>query len=127
LVDLDMGGDEMPELTEERVDEIARQAAREVVKEVKSDEEMLLHTIPEVHGTPGIVIDELKAKTTPCRCFTWNEKSYCYSPGIIGMLDPTQAETYCTSKEYDTIKPGVKERFAKFREAAEEAHKKILG
>jgi len=111
-------------LTEEQITNIARQAAREVVEEATFDKDMLTHLVPEVHGTPGIVIDEAKAKATPCRCFTYREKPYCYSPGVIGMLGTDQQKVYCPSIEY-TVKPGIKERFTKFREAAEEAHKKI--
>ncbi|MBW2672525.1 MAG: hypothetical protein JRD89_03795 [Deltaproteobacteria bacterium] len=115
----------METLTEERIEEIARAAAREVIDQARLDVTLFIHHIPEVHGTPGIVVDEARAKATPCNCFTYRDKDYCYSPGIIGMMDPDQVQAYCPTKQFDTVRPGIKERFAKFREAAEEAHKKI--
>ena len=78
-------------------------------------------TSPE---SPGIVINEERAKATPCKCFTYKGKDYCYSPGIIGMLEAGQVPTYCPTKEYE-VRPGIKQRFEEFAEAAEAAHEKI--
>jgi len=78
-------------------------------------------TSPE---SPGIVINEERAKATPCKCFTYKGKDYCYSPGIIGMLEAGQVPTYCPTKAYE-VRPGIKQRFEEFAEAAEAAHKKI--
>ncbi len=78
-------------------------------------------TSPE---SPGIVINEERAKATPCKCFTYKGKDYCYSPGIIGMLEQEQEPAYCPTKEYE-VRPGIKQRFEEFAEAAEAAHKKI--
>jgi len=78
-------------------------------------------TSPE---SPGIVINEERAKASPCKCFTFREKAYCYSPGIIGMLEARQVPLYCPTKEYE-VRPGIKQRFEEFAEAAEAAHKKI--
>ena len=78
-------------------------------------------TYPE---SPGIVIHEERAKATPCKCFTYRGKDYCYSSGIIGMLEAGQVPVYCPTKEYE-VRPGIKERFEEFAEAAEAAHKRI--
>jgi len=78
-------------------------------------------TSPE---SPGIVINEERAKATPCKCFTYKGKDYCYSPGIIGMLKAGQVPTYCPTKEYE-VRPGIKQRFEEFAEAAEVAHERI--
>jgi len=78
-------------------------------------------TSPE---SPGIVINEERAKATPCKCFTYKGKDYCYSAGIIGMLEAGQVPTYCPTKEYE-VRPGIKQRFEEFAEAAEAAHERI--
>ncbi|MBA7634323.1 hypothetical protein ES703_41907 [subsurface metagenome] len=78
-------------------------------------------TSPE---SPGIVINEERAKATACKCFTYKGKDYCYSPGIIGMLEQEQEPAYCPTKEYE-VRPGIKQRFEEFATAAEAAHKKI--
>ena len=78
-------------------------------------------TAPE---SPGIVINEERAKATPCKCFTYKGKDYCYSPGIIGMLEAGQVPTYCPTKTYE-VRPGIKQRFEEFAEAAETAHERI--
>ncbi|GAI35543.1 unnamed protein product [marine sediment metagenome] len=74
--------------------------------------------------SPGIVINEERAKATPCKCFTYKGKDYCYSPGIIGMLESGQVPSYCPTKVYE-VRPGIKQRFEEFSEAAEAAHKRI--
>jgi len=74
--------------------------------------------------SPGIVINEERAKASPCKCFTYKGRDYCYSPGIIGMLEAGQVPSYCPTKEYE-VRPGIKQRFEEFSEAAEAAHKKI--
>ena len=74
--------------------------------------------------SPGIVIDEERAKASPCKCFTYKGRDYCYSPGVIGMLEAGQVPTYCPTREYE-VRPGIKQRFEEFSEAAEAAHKKI--
>lgn len=78
-------------------------------------------TSPE---SPGIVINEERAKATPCKCFTYKGRDYCYSPGIIGMLEAGQVPIYCPTKEYE-VRPGIKQRFEEFAEAAEAAHERI--
>ena len=78
-------------------------------------------TYPE---SPGVVINEERAKATPCKCFSYRGKDYCYSPGIIGMLETGQVSTYCPTKEYE-VRPGIRQRFEEFAEAAEAAHQKI--
>ncbi|GAI59338.1 unnamed protein product [marine sediment metagenome] len=74
--------------------------------------------------SPGVVINEERAKATPCKCFTYKGKDYCYSPGIIGMLEAGQVPSYCPTKEYE-VRPGIKQRFEEFAAAASAAHKRI--
>ena len=74
--------------------------------------------------SPGIVINEERAKATACKCFTYKGRDYCYSAGVIGMLEAGQVPTYCPTKEYE-VRPGIKQRFEEFASAAEAAHERI--
>jgi hypothetical protein len=74
--------------------------------------------------SPGIIINEERAKASPCKCFTYKGRDYCYSPGVIGMLEAGQVPTYCPTKTYE-VRPGIKQRFEEFAEAAETAHERI--
>lgn len=94
----------------------------------KSDEEMnnrlLLNTLVETFGSPGIVVNPEVAKATSCTCYRLDGKFMCFSKGIIGALSQEQKKIYCpTIVEKES--PALKERIRRFREAAEEAHKKI--
>ena len=77
----------------------------------------------------GLVVNEAKARATPCNCFTYNGREYCFSSGVIGMMssaeNPEQLEAFCKVGKTYEVKPGIKQRFESFAGAAEEAHKKI--
>jgi len=85
----------------------------------------LLHLTVEETASPAIMVDEAVAKASPCRCFTYKGKDYCFAKGAIGMLNPTQAELYCIAGKTYEVSPRIQERFYRFAAAAEEAHKKI--
>ncbi|GAI71688.1 unnamed protein product [marine sediment metagenome] len=74
---------------------------------------------------PGaLIVNPERAKATPCKCFTYKGRDYCWSPGAIGMLKQEEEAIYCPTKEYEA-RPGITQRFEEFSEAAEEAHKEI--
>ncbi|MBA7652376.1 hypothetical protein ES703_60206 [subsurface metagenome] len=74
---------------------------------------------------PGaLIVNPERAKATPCKCFMYKGRDYCWSPGAIGMLKQEEEAIYCPTKEYE-VRPGIKQRFEEFSEAAEEAHKEI--
>ena len=80
------------------------------------EENLLLHSIPEIEGSPGIVVDEAVAKATPCTCYAIDGTEMCFSRGIIGTLSPAQREAYCVAGK--TIKEeGIVRRVKKFKEA----------
>lgn len=86
---------------------------------------LLLHFTVEETASPAIILNEATAKAAPCKCFTYKDREYCFTKGAIGMLSPSQVETYCAAGKTYEVRPGIKERFHKFAEAAEEAHKKM--
>lgn len=97
----------------------------EELSEMSADHELLLHFGAEEFCSPGLVLSEARAKATPCTCFTYRDRHYCWSKGVIGLLKPEQQEVYCAAgKEYKP-QPRLVERYTSFAEAAEEAHKKI--
>lgn len=111
----------MTELTEEKIQEIAREAAKKAIEESKVEGETLkTHSLPSVHGSPGIVVDEEKARRTPCRC----AGPLCFSPGIVGGLDEEQKEWACNPKE-EFKSPALRRRLENFREAVDTCKKEL--
>ena len=94
-------------------------------EELPSDHELLLHFGVEELASPGVVLDEARAKATPCSCFTYKSKDLCWSKGIIGMLAADQQAIYCAAGKTYKAQPALTKRYETFAEAAEEAHKKI--
>ena len=96
-----------------------------ICSEIPSDHELLLHFGAEELCSPGLVIGEARARATPCKCFTYRGKDYCWSKGVIGMLKPEQTEIYCVAGKTYKDQPKLIQRYTRFAEAAEAAHKKI--
>lgn len=96
-----------------------------VCETIPSDHELLLHFGVEEIGSPGVVLDEARAKATGCSCFVYKGKSRCWSKGIIGMLREEQQDIYCIAGKTYKAQPKLVERYTRFAQAAEEAHKKI--
>lgn len=90
-----------------------------------SDHELLLHFGIEEVASPGVVLDEARARAAPCSCFTYKGKDLCWSKGIIGMLTQDQQKVYCIAGKAYKAQPKLVGRYESFAEAAEEAHKKI--
>ena len=96
-----------------------------VCETIPNDHELLLHFGVEELASPGVVLDEARARATPCSCFTYKGKDLCYSRGIIGMLSQPQQDIYCVAGKAYKAQPALTRRYVTFAEAAEEAHKKI--
>jgi hypothetical protein len=122
-------------MTDAEIDQVATKVAVKVLDEITptvldpAGRGMLLHlTEHEMEGS-GLVVNEARARATPCNCFTYKEREYCFSPGVIGMIssveNPEQIAEYCKVGKTYEVKPGIKKRFESFAEAAEEAHKGI--
>ena len=109
-------------IDEAKVREIARE---EILTTMPSDHELLLHFGIEEVGSPAIILDEATARATPCSCFTYKGKDLCWSRGAIGLLKQEQLDIYCVAGKAYKAQPKLVERYTRFAEAAEEAHKKI--
>lgn len=96
-----------------------------VCEEIPSDHELLLHFGVEELASPGLVVNEARAKASPCSCFTYKSKDLCWSKGIIGMLKQDQQDIYCVAGKTYQARPKLVERYQTFAAAADEAHKKI--
>jgi len=94
-------------------------------EEVPDDHELLLHFGVEELASPALIVDEPTAKATPCSCFTYKGRDYCWTKGGIGLLKPEQQEAYCVAGKSYKAQPKLKARYESFAEAAEEAHKEI--
>ena len=121
----------------EEIQSIASTVAAKVLEEVSSSvldpagRGMLLHFTEHAIEGSGLIVNEARARATPCSCFTYNGREYCFSKGIIGMMssaeNPEQIAEYCKLGKTYEVRPGIKQRFESFAGAAEEAHKKIEG
>jgi len=96
-----------------------------VCGEIPSNHELLLHFGIEEAGSPGAVLYDATARATPCSCFTYKGKDLCWSKGIIGLLTQPQQDIYCVAGKSYKAQPALTERYTRFAEAAEVAHKKI--
>lgn len=117
-------------MTPEDIDQVATKVAAKVLEETAPSvldpggRGMLLHFTEHAIEGHALIVDEARAKASPCSCIEYKGRHYCFTKGAIGMLSQEQVPEYCPTKEY-TVSPGLKERFEKFSEAAEEAHKEI--
>jgi len=93
--------------------------------ELPSDHELLLHFGVEELASPGIVLDEARARATPCSCFIYKGKDLCWSRGILGMLKQDQQQAYCVAGKTYKAQPRLVERYTTFAAAAERAHREI--
>jgi len=119
----------------EEIDQVANKVAAKILNEVSSSvldpqgRGMLLHFTEHELAGGGLVLNPEKARATPCKCFTYDGREYCFSPGILGMIssekNPEQMAEYCQLGKTSEVSPGARERFETFAEAAREAHKEI--
>jgi len=93
--------------------------------EEETVERLLLHALVDELGSPAIILDETRAKTTPCICYRIDEKEMCFSKGAIGTLRQEQIPIYCPTKIYR--REGLARRVRLFKEAVAEAKEKIKG
>jgi len=102
-------------LTRDEVQQIAELAAEKAVQKVMEEQqesELLLHSLPYLEGSPGIVWDEELAKRTPCHCVD----NICFSKGIIGACSAEQREWACKPR-MDIERPGLRRRIERWQAA----------
>jgi len=73
--------------------------------------------IPQMEGSPGIVVDADVAARTHCTCYKIDDTEMCFSKGIIGTLSKPQIEAYCPTKVYK--EQGITKRVKSFKEAVD--------
>ena len=106
-------------LTREEAKEIGRVVADEVVARIREQEHdsLMLHSVPYIHGSPGIVVDEARAKASSCRCVEYKPgKKLCFSKGIVGALSDEQEKLYCSTIE-EMESPGLEKRLKSWQGA----------
>ncbi len=117
------GGGAM-EISEQRIEEIARAAARAVVEEETAKTELPFHIAEHEAVGHGLVVDEARAEATPCKCFEFDDTRFGWSPGVIGLIsekrNPEQFAKYC--KETISVSDGVARRFEQVKTAVGKAH-----
>ena len=81
-------------------------------------------------GSPGIVIDEERALSTPCIKIELGEgrRPLVYSHGIMGALDDEQKQVYCASgyTEHE-VTPKQRERLATMEVASKKCSVEAIG
>lgn len=103
----------------EEIEQIAKRTAEEVVARIREGEHdtLMLHSVPYVEGSPGIVVNEATAKATPCRCIEYRPgKKLCFSKGVVGALSDAQEELYCHPEE-KLVSPGLEKRMEHWMES----------
>lgn len=105
-------------LTDEEIDRIADRVAEKAIEQLDV-ENLLLHSMPYLHGSPGIVVDEERAKASACKCVEYAPgKKLCWSPGIIGALTDEQEGIYCPTT-IEIERPGTVLRMRSFQESVD--------
>ena len=122
-------------MTDAEIEQVANKVAAKVLDEITptvldpAGRGMLLHFTEHAIEGAGLVVNEARARATPCSCFTYKGREFCFSKGVIGMISseetPEQITEYCKVGKTYEVKPGIKERFETFSSAAEAAHGKI--
>ena len=106
------------ELSDEDVNRIAEAVVEKAAGDVGIDA-LMLHSIPYLHGSPGILVDEERARRTPCKCVEYKPgKKLCWSPGIVGALTDEQETLYCPTT-IAVERPGTVRRMEKWQEAVD--------
>lgn len=86
--------------------------------------ELLLHAVPYLEGSPGIVVDEAVALASPCHGARFDTSEIIFSKGIVGALDEKQKVTYCKLGTTYEEKGALVERIKRFKEAIAAAKEK---
>ena len=108
-------------ITTEEVKQIAIASADEIMERIRERERdsLMLHSIPSAFGSPGIVVNEARAKASPCRCIEYRPgKKLCFSSGIVGALSDEQEKIYCPTVE-ELVSPGLERRLEGWMGAVE--------
>lgn len=87
---------------------------------------LMVHSLAhmDTEHSPGIVVDSAVAKASACKCAVVDGSELCFSPGIVGAMDPGQKELYCNPRT--TFKsPALQKRLRLFKQSVTAAQKKV--
>ena len=112
-------------LTKEEIREIATRTADEVVERIHGTLDLAFHIAEHEAIGAGRVLEPAVARATPCKGFKFNEETYAWSPGVLGLIsskkNPEQLKEFC-ALGIEPAGAGAQERFAKLKGAISEAH-----
>ncbi|GAI69318.1 unnamed protein product, partial [marine sediment metagenome] len=76
-------------MTPEEIDQVANKVAARVLEEVSPSvldpggRGMLLHFTEHAMNEHALIVDEARAKASPCSCFEYKGRPYCFTKGAI--------------------------------------------
>lgn len=112
-------------LTREEIEQIATKTADEVVERIHGTLDLAFHIAEHEAIGAGRVLEPAVARATPCRGFKFNEETYAWSPGVLGLIsskkNPEQLKEFC-ALGITPAGAGAQERFTKLKGAIGEAH-----
>lgn len=74
-------------------------------KEFKEELEEQVEELVKRFLTSGIIVDEMRARTSPCKCYKGAEgELICFSEGIIGVLSDKEEQTFCPRMEEKKVR-----------------------
>jgi hypothetical protein len=86
---------------------------------------LVVHILEHEAAGSGRVVDEAKAKSTPCKCFRFEGDEFCWSPGVLGLIsskkNPGQMEEFCALGK-EPASAGAQKHFNKIKQAVAAAH-----
>lgn len=105
-------------MTDQEINEIAEKVADKLSGNMLIGD-LMLHSVPYQGGSPGVVVNETIAATTPCSCAEYRPgKKLCFSKGIVGALSDEQENTYCPVI-IPLESPGLQKRLDNWMEAVD--------
>jgi hypothetical protein len=122
-----------PNLSDADVAKIARASADEVMDRVYGVTDLTAHIMEHEIMGGARVIDRYKAENPdiPCKCFEFEDETYCWKPGLLGLISSKKnPEQLSSCKIRIPASPGARERFKKIKGAvgeASEEHRKQGG
>lgn len=117
-------------MTTQEMEQLAKMVADKIkagaFKEDTGTAILILHSLEHQATGAGRVIDAARAKTTPCKCFGFEDEEYCWSSGVLGLMsskkNPEQIAQYCVLGK-EPAGAGAAKRFKELKSAIGEAHK----
>lgn len=110
-------------MTNEEIEQLADMIVAKLREEPKG---LVVHVLEHEVIGGGRVVNERKARATPCTCFKYEGEEYCWSPGVLGLLsskkNPEQIAEFCVLGKH-AGGAGARRRFAEIKSAVGEAHK----